>query len=226
MNRSDYINKCKEILNNPQFTKLQDDPVKSTEGLVQRTLRKLKSKFSDQQYCNLHPPGSKTGAFYCTLKVHKLRQGEGIEQLTLWPIISNIGTATYEVAKYLARLLSPLAKFEFTVQSTKQFVDNLHTETLPVNYSMISFDVTSLFTNVPLDRTFDIIITGIYGKEEMATQLSRSELIQLLTLCTKQVPFSFNDEIYIQQDGVAMGSPLGPVLANIFMVQLEREISR
>ena len=83
MNRSDYINKCKEILNNPQFTKLQDDPVKSTEGLVQRTLRKLKSKFSDQQYCNLYPTGSKTGAFYCTLKVHKLRQGEGIEQLTL-----------------------------------------------------------------------------------------------------------------------------------------------
>ena len=158
----------------------------------------MKSKFSDQQYCNLHPPGSKTGAFYCTLKVHKLRQGEGIEQLTLWPIISNIGTATYEVAKYLARLLSPLAKSGFTVQSTKQFVVNLHTETLPVynNYSMIYFDVTSLFTNVPLDRTFDIIITRIYDKEEI-TQLSRSELIQLLTLCTKQIPFSFNDEISI-----------------------------
>mgnify|MGYP001796235858 CR=1 FL=1 len=164
MNRSDYINKCKEILNNPQFTKLQDDPVKSTEGLIQRTLRKLKSKFSDQQYCNLYPIGSKTGAFYGTAKVHKLRQGEGIEQLTLRPIVSNIGTATYEVAKYLARLLSLLAKSGFTVQSTKQFVVNLHTETLPVynNYSMIYFDVTSLFTNVPLDRTFDIIITRIY----------------------------------------------------------------
>ena len=90
---------------------------------------------------------------------------------------------------------------------------------------MVYFDVSSLFTNVPLDSTFDTIITTrIYDKEEIITQLSRSELIQMLTLCTKQVPFSFNDDIYIQQDGVAMGSPLGSVLANIFMVQLECEI--
>ena len=44
---------------------------------------------------------------------------------------------------------------------------------------------------------------------------------KLLTSCTKNVHFSFNSEIYIQIDGVAMGSPLGPVIANIFMVELE-----
>ena len=42
-----------------------------------------------------------------------------------------------------------------------------------------------------------------------------------MTLCTKNVHFSFNNEIYIQIDGVAMGSPLGPVIANIYMVELE-----
>ena len=45
-----------------------------------------------------------------------------------------------------------------------------------------------------------------------------------LFLCTKNVHFSFNNQIYIQVDGVAMGSPLGPVLANIFMVELESSI--
>ena len=45
---------------------------------------------------------------------------------------------------------------------------------------------------------------------------------ELLYLCTKSVHFSFDNNIYIESDGVAMGSPLGPTLANIFMVELER----
>ena len=47
---------------------------------------------------------------------------------------------------------------------------------------------------------------------------------ELLFLCTKNVHFTFNNQIYIQLDGVAMGSPLGPVLANIFMVELETSV--
>ena len=46
----------------------------------------------------------------------------------------------------------------------------------------------------------------------------------LLLLCTKNVHFSYNGDIYTQADGVTMGSPLGTVLAGIFMVELERTI--
>ena len=46
----------------------------------------------------------------------------------------------------------------------------------------------------------------------------------LLLLCTKNVHFSYNGDIYTQADSVAMGSPLGPVLAGIFIVELERTI--
>ena len=47
---------------------------------------------------------------------------------------------------------------------------------------------------------------------------------ELLNLCTQSVHFTFDGNIYVQKDGVAMGSPLGPVLANIFMVELERSV--
>ena len=46
----------------------------------------------------------------------------------------------------------------------------------------------------------------------------------MLVLCTKNVYFTFSYIVYLQTDGVAMGSPLGPVLAGIFMVHLERSL--
>jgi len=49
-------------------------------------------------------------------------------------------------------------------------------------------------------------------------------MINLLNLCTKQVHFTFNDTIYTQTDGVAIGSPLGPIIANIFMTKLEQRV--
>ena len=54
--------------------------------------------------------------------------------------------------------------------------------------------------------------------------LTRSEMKELLTLCTKNVYFTFDGDMYLQTDGVAVGSPLGPVLAGTFIVQLERSL--
>ena len=86
---------------------------------------------------------------------------------------------------------------------------------------MVSFDVKSHFTSVPLEYTIHIIIKRIFEDHEITTIFTKSEMKKLLTLCSKNVHFSVNNDIYTQIDGVAMGSPLGPVVANIFMVELE-----
>ena len=85
----------------------------------------------------------------------------------------------------------------------------------------VSFDVKSLFTLVPLEQNIDIIIKRIFEKHEITTVFTKNEMKKLLTICTKNLHFSFNNDIHIRIDGVAMGSPLGPVIANIFMVELE-----
>ena len=90
---------------------------------------------------------------------------------------------------------------------------------------MVSFDVSNLFTNVPLEFTIDLILKKVYNKKMVKTKLKRNELKELLEICTKELHFTFDGRIYRQTDGVCMGSPLGPVLANVFMVYLEETIA-
>ena len=127
-----------------------------------------------------------------------------------------------EWRKFLAKLLSPLSKSQYTVISTKEFIEMVKKERVPSSYKMISFDVSSLFTMVPLDYTIDLTLKRIYGDKEIETKISRKDMKNLLSLYTKNVHFTFGNNIYQQKDGVATGSPLGPVLAGIFMVHLER----
>ena len=145
-----------------------------------------------------------------------------IEDLPIRAIISNINTATYQLAKHLSKVLSPLRQSEHNMKSTKEFITETKEKPIPTGYQMVSFDVKSLFINVPLDRTINIILKRIYNNKELETSITRNEMKEMLILCTKNVHFTYDGKIYIQTDGVAMGSPLGPVLADIFMTELEK----
>ena len=153
------------LLNSEQFKKLDKDPTRPTERKLQSLLRKIKTNLPENVYRQLYPTGSSAGKFYGLAKVHKLKEGDGIEKLPLRPIVSNIGTATYKTAKYLAKLLAPLNNSEFTVKSTKHFLDELKEIKIADNQELISFDVTSLFTNVSLMYTIDIILRRIYDEK-------------------------------------------------------------
>ena len=145
-------------------------------------------------------------------------------QLLLSPIIWNLSTATYQLARYLTKILSPLSPSQYAVESSNKFVNFIKQQVIPSSCKLVSFNVKSLFTNVPLDRTIDIILKKIYDKHEITTNIGRKEMKDLITHCTKNTLFTFNNDIYQQRDGVAMGSPLGSVLAGIIMVELENSI--
>ena len=70
----------------------------------------MKNKLSLKEYLNIYPTGSSPGKFYGTAKKHKLTPTGTIDDLPIRPIISNIGTASYQLAKYLTKLLSSLRK--------------------------------------------------------------------------------------------------------------------
>ena len=83
------------ILSNQQFQELDVSPTAANEYKIQRALRKIKSKFIQQEYKRLYLTGSNAGKFYGTAKLHKLPTFGTVDQLPLRPIISNIGTASY-----------------------------------------------------------------------------------------------------------------------------------
>jgi len=90
---------------------------------------------------------------------------------------------------------------------------------------LVSYDVTSLFTNVPRDETIQILADKAFNdawlNKTHKLNLSRDQLIDLLNAATKNQLFQFNGNLYEQTDGVAKGSPLGPLLANVFMCSIE-----
>ena len=62
-----------------------------------------------------------------------------------------------------------LSVSEYTVKSTKDFIEKLRTVKVPKEYQMVSFDVKALFTNVPLEYTIDLILKRIYENHEILT---------------------------------------------------------
>ena len=206
--------------NTKHFKRLTTDPTAVTERKIQNVWRKIKPKFSEREYKRLYPTGSAPARFYRTAKLHKLKSDSTVDDLPIRPIISNINTASYQFAKYLAKLLSPLSTSEYIVKSTSDFITHTKGQNIPYNFKLISFDVTSLFTNVPLDFTIDVTLKRIYEENEVNTNIPKQLMRDLLLLCTKNVHFSYNEDMYTQADGVTMGSPLG---AGIFMVELEKQ---
>ena len=107
------------------------------------------------------------------------------------------------------------------LKDTFQFVSQLKDLDL-TGCTLVSFDVQSLFTNVPLAATIDVCMDRLYrGDPAIVPAIPEHVLRHLVSLCVCDNTFVFNGKVYSQTDGVAMGSSLGPVLANIWMTHLE-----
>ena len=158
------------------------------------------------------PVGTRPGIMYRNCKVHK-QQVDGCPLFR--PILSALQTPTYNLAKFLVPILNPLTKNEYTVKDSFQFAEEICEQ--DPTLTMGCLDVDLLFTNILLDETIDICINQLFENTDTVEDFKKSELKQLLCLATKESYFIFNGLLYKQVDGVAMGSPLEPSIANAFL---------
>ena len=124
------------------------------------------------------------------------------------------------MAKWLEEKLKTLSVNEYTITDAFEFADEIRS--IPMNEEdiLVSYDVTALFTNVPLSETINILVdkafTNDWFNETYDLNLEKEELAQLLEVATTNQLFQFDGQLHEQTDSVAMGSPLGPLMANVF----------
>ena len=199
--------------------KINKDPTSRFERKIMDKLRELKRmrEINETTLASIRPTASRTPRLYGLPKIHK-------PDVPLRPIVSSINSPTYHLAKYVTQVIGPLAgQTTSFVKNSRHFVEKIKDEIIREDEVMVSFDVKSLFTNVPLDEALQVIQDRLNQYTSLAerTRLSPDSITRLLELCLRSTYFSFQEELYEQTEGAAMGSPVSSVVANIYMEHFE-----
>ena len=108
----------------------------------------------------MYPSGSAPARIYGTPKMHKFSSSDSFPKLR--PIVSSIGTFNYDLARFLCDLFSPLLPNDYACKDTFSFVSQIKNANFSKKF-LVSYDVTGLFTNTPLQETIDIEINLIFS---------------------------------------------------------------
>ena len=143
----------------------------------------------------------------------------------LRPIVCTIGSATYNLAKELTRILNPLTGGTSSfVKISAHFVEIVRCIGLEDKDRLVSFDVKSLFTRVPVDEALGVILTELNKDDDLEdrTMLTLTVVVRLVEISLRSTSFQYNNIYYEQREGTAMGLPLSPVIANLYMEFFEK----
>ena len=224
MNIDDYKQSMHDLFSDrTKFRTLAEDPTNPRFSSLQQYLRTLKNRkeITEEEFKTMYPKSAKIGRAHGSAKVHK----QFVRIPPLRPIVDTIGSTHYGVGKYISNLLNPLCLNQYHLKDSFDAAEKIKaipSELFDDGYKFVSFDVKSLFTNVPLDKTINVIMDRIYKEKKISTSLKQRTLKKLIKDTCSKTAFMLDGIIYEQTDGVSMGASLGPVLANIIMTEMER----
>ncbi len=135
-----------------------------------------------------------------------------------------IGAPTYELSKYLASLVKHLVnESEYSVKNPKQFAEFVSDQEVADDELVVSFDVVSLFTSIPINMAIDIVQRKLEGSDNWRshTQLTKGQVLDLLSFLLHNSYFVFEGTQYHQVSGCAMGSPVSTVITELVMQEVE-----
>ncbi|XP_071054163.1 uncharacterized protein [Onthophagus taurus] len=209
MDRKEYDDKMINLLDPATYRKIKKDP---TDKIVRKMKELIKSTgIPAEQQKGLFVQAPVPPRIYGLPKIHK-------PDVPLRPIVSAINSPTYQLAKHLAKILSPFTgNTESYVRDSTHFVESVKGVKLDAGDMLVSFDVESLFTRVPVKDA----VEGL--RRKLIPEGLPGYVPDLVEYCLSSTYFSWKGEFYEQFEGAAMGSPLSPVIANFYMELFEED---
>nr|BAM35674.1 putative reverse transcriptase [Penaeus japonicus] len=217
LDQASYLQKAQDLLDDvATYAPLTSNPRERIAATFHRRLKQLASGCPEANlYQRFRVINPRLPHFYGLPKTHK-------PDVPLRPIISSRGSVAHPLASWLAQSLTPLLG-TFSPAHLRHSQDFIARVRGVTSSTMMSLDVESLFTNVPLDDVLAFLQRNLLP-EDPRLPLPTAVFLQLIRLCVDSNSFSFERRFYSQTFGVAMGSPLSPVLANLFMEYFEAEL--
>ena len=182
-------------------------------------LRSMKTEGRlEENICKkMYPTGTSSPKLYGLPKIHKKNH-------PLRPNVSSRDSVTYGVANELARILKPLTGNTIHyVNNSMGFADDIKKIKLEKGDCIISYDVSALFTSIPVKSATEVTKKKLEQDTELhqRTTMSIHNILELLEFCLCNTYFLFQGQFYEQTQGAAMGSPMNPVVADLYMESFE-----
>lgn len=220
MYNNEYKTKMIELLKDTDtYFQINKDPTSVLSKKSSKLLKDLfdRKEISKLEFNNMFVKNPQPPKIYGLPKLHK-------ENIPLRPIVSTISSPGYKIAKYLNNILKHLSQLSsYNIKNSHEFKNFIDTITLRENDELLSFDVVSLFTNVPIEIAI-IQVEERYEEFKHLTNIAKQDFLKLLEFAIKDNNyFCYNDVFYKQKKGLAMGNPLSPILADLVLEKLFTE---
>ena len=175
-----------------------------------------KKQIQDKLYNQLHSTDGTPARFYGMPKANKAN-------VPLRPITSCISFPTYELSKHLVTIMSSLLNNKYTVKNSSIFSSKVRKQHIAEDEIMVSFDVISLFTSIPIDLALQVVKSRLQEHRLLThgTDISVTNTSRLLEFVLNNSYFTHENENYQQISGCAMGSPISATIADIVMEHVE-----
>ena len=193
MNKSDYHSKMLHILDDKtKFSRVKSDNNLSNLSRFQRFLRCLKSKklLEEDDYRRIYPSATSLPAMYGLPKIHK-------PTVPLRSILSATESYNQECAKWLSQNLGFLREHPTNLKDSFTFFNDMKDKFLH-NQVMVSFDVISLFTNIPVDYANNLILDKLFDNDTdfVLKGINKNNTRKLLKWTVQGGAFSFSGELF------------------------------